>query len=66
MSGLEESISVCQKDVKDKEDAFMAAIRDARAKGMQKKEALMAAAATEEENYCRDQCESPGRPCRGP
>ncbi len=48
VSGLEESISVCQKDVKDKEDAFMAAIRDARAKGMQKKEALMAAAATEE------------------
>ncbi len=48
VSGLEESITACQKDVKDKEDAFMAAIRDARAKGMKKKEALMAEATEEE------------------
>lgn len=48
VSGLEESITACQKDVKDKEDAFMAAIRDARAKGMKQKEALMAEAAEEE------------------
>jgi F-type H+-transporting ATPase subunit b len=48
VSGLEESITACQKDAKDKEDAFMAAIRDARAKGMKKKEALMAEATEEE------------------
>lgn len=48
VSGLEENITACQKDVKDKEDAFMAAIRDARAKGMKKKEALMAEATEEE------------------
>ena len=48
VSGLEESITACQKDVKDKEDALTAAIREARAKGMKKKEALVAEATEEE------------------
>ncbi|MFZ0133308.1 MAG: ATP synthase F0 subunit B [Desulfobacterales bacterium] len=48
VSGLEESITSARKDVIDKEDAFMAAIRDARAKGMKKKEALMTEATEEE------------------
>ncbi len=48
VSGMEESIASARKDVTDKEDAFMAAIRDARAKGMKKKEALMTEATEEE------------------
>ena len=48
VSGLEESIVASEKDVKDKEEAFMVGIRDARAKGMKQKE-LLIAEATEEE-----------------
>ena len=48
VSGLEESIVASQKDVKDKEEAFMIGIRDARAKGLKQKEALIAEASDEE------------------
>ena len=48
VSGLEESIVASEKDVKDKEEAFMVGIRDARAKGMKQKELLMAEATEEE------------------
>ena len=48
VSGLEESIVASQKDVKDKEEAFMVGIRDARAKGLKQKEALISEATEEE------------------
>jgi F-type H+-transporting ATPase subunit b len=48
VSGLEESIVTSQKDVKDKEEAFMVGIRDARAKGLKKKELLISEANEEE------------------
>jgi F-type H+-transporting ATPase subunit b len=48
VSGLEESIVASEKDVKDKEEAFMVGIRDARAKGMKQKESLIAEATVEE------------------
>ena len=48
VSGLQESIDVSQKDVKEKEEAFMLGIRDARAKGLKEKERLVAEATEEE------------------
>jgi len=48
VSGLEESIVASEKDVKDKEEAFMIGIRDARAKGIKQKEVLIAEATEEE------------------
>jgi F-type H+-transporting ATPase subunit b len=42
--GLEDSITTQQKDVRDKQDAFAAAIRNARAEGMKQKQALIAEA----------------------
>jgi F-type H+-transporting ATPase subunit b len=48
VSGLEESILASEKDVKDKEEAFMVGIRDARAKGLKQKEMLIAEASEEE------------------
>ena len=48
VSGLEESIVSSQKDVKEKEEAFMLGIRDARAKGLKEKERLVTEATEEE------------------
>jgi F-type H+-transporting ATPase subunit b len=48
VAGLEDSITTQQKDVKDKQDAFAAAIRNARAEGMKQKQALIAEATEEE------------------
>jgi F-type H+-transporting ATPase subunit b len=48
VSGLEESIQAAQKDVSDKEEAYLAGLRDARVKGLKKKEALLNEAAEEE------------------
>jgi len=48
VNGLEDSIEVSRRDVQEKEEAFAAGIRDARMKGLEKKEALMAEAAEEE------------------
>lgn len=48
ITGLEESIQAATKDVQDKESAYASGIKDARAKGMEAKEKLMAEAADEE------------------
>jgi len=48
INGMEESIEVSRRDVQEKEDAFAAGIREARMKGLEKKEALMSEAAEEE------------------
>jgi F-type H+-transporting ATPase subunit b len=48
INGLEDTIEVSRRDVKEKEDAFAAGIREARMKGLEKKEGLMAEAAEEE------------------
>ena len=48
VTGLEESIEAATKDVQDKENAYATGIKDARAKGMEAKEKLLAEAADEE------------------
>lgn len=48
ISGLEESIESFQKDASDKQEAFDAGLRSARVKGLEKKENLLAEAASEE------------------
>ena len=48
VTGLEQSIGAAQRDVTEKEDAFAAGIREARAKGLEQKEQLLGEAAEEE------------------
>ena len=48
ITGLEQSIDVCTKDMKGKDDAFNSGLKDARAKGMREKEALIQTATDEE------------------
>ena len=48
VSGLEQSIESFQKDASDKEEAFNTGLRSARVKGLEKKEILLAEAASEE------------------
>ena len=54
INGLEESIESCTTDVVEKEDAFAAGIREARAKGVKEKEALLADAAEEEKKIIQE------------
>lgn len=54
VSGLEESIVTSQKDVEDKEAAFMVGIRDARARGLKEKDLLIAEATEEEKKIVAD------------
>jgi F-type H+-transporting ATPase subunit b len=48
IDGLEQGIDTLAGDAKQKEDAYASGIKDARAKGIKEKEALMAVAAEEE------------------
>jgi F-type H+-transporting ATPase subunit b len=48
VDGLENAIGQCDKDAKDKDDAYLAGIRTARAKGLKQKEVMMLAAEEEE------------------
>lgn len=48
VAGLEENIETFKKEAMKKEEAFSSGIRDARAKGIKEKEALMQAAMAEE------------------
>lgn len=48
INGLEESIDVSHRDVQEKEQAFASGIREARMKGLEKKEVLLSEAAEEE------------------
>ena len=48
VTGLEQSIDSFQKDASDKEEAFNTGLRSARVKGLEKKETLLAEAASEE------------------
>ena len=48
IQGLEERIDTFSKDLEEKEEAYAAGIKEARAKGMQAKAALMEAAGEEE------------------
>jgi F-type H+-transporting ATPase subunit b len=48
INGLEDTIEISRRDVQEKEEAFAAGIREARMKGLAKKEGLMAEAADEE------------------
>lgn len=50
VDGLENAIGQCDKDAKDKDDAYLAGIRTARAKGLKQKEVMMLAAEDEEKN----------------
>ncbi len=50
LSGLEESIESFSRDLEEKEEAFDAGIKEARARGRSEKEVLLAAAAEEEKN----------------
>ena len=49
ISGLETNIETADKDVTDKEVSYAKGIKEARAKGMKEKEALIAAASEEEQ-----------------
>lgn len=48
ITGLEQDIDTCNKDVKAKDDAFTSSIKEARANGTKEKEALIQAATDEE------------------
>jgi len=48
ITGLEQSIDTCNSDAKEKDDAFTSGLKEARAKGMGEKEALMQTATDEE------------------
>ncbi len=50
VDGLENAIGQCDKDVKEKDEAYLAGIRTARAKGLKEKEAMTLAAEEEEKN----------------
>lgn len=54
VDGLELSIETSHKDALEKDQAFAAGIRDARAKGIKEKEALMQQAADEEKKIIAD------------
>ena len=53
VTGLERDVDLARKEAKEKEDAFSAGIRDARAKGLKKKELLVQAGADEEKEIIR-------------
>lgn len=48
ITGLEEGIEAFDRDAVEKEDAFAAGVKEARAKGLKEKEVLLTAAAEEE------------------
>ncbi|RZB34400.1 MAG: F-type H+-transporting ATPase subunit b [Desulfobacteraceae bacterium Eth-SRB1] len=48
ITGLEQGIDAADKDAKEKDDAFMSGIKDARAKGLKGKEVLLQEASEEE------------------
>jgi len=48
VTGLEENIETFKKEAMKKEEAFASGLRDARTKGLQKKETMMQAAVAEE------------------
>ncbi|MDL2122529.1 MAG: ATP synthase F0 subunit B [Deltaproteobacteria bacterium] len=48
ITGLEQNIDTCNSDVKKKDDAFTSGLKEARAKGMGEKDALIQTAADEE------------------
>lgn len=48
ISGLEQNIVAAQDDAKEKEETFVGGIKEARSRGLQKKDALIAEAAQEE------------------
>ena len=48
VAGLEQRIETCNNDTKDKDDAFALGIKDARSKGVQEKERLLADGAADE------------------
>lgn len=48
ITGLEQGIDAADKDAKEKDDAFMSGIKDARAKGLNGKEVLLQEASEEE------------------
>ncbi|MGD1973308.1 MAG: ATP synthase F0 subunit B [Desulfobacterales bacterium] len=54
VSGLELAIETSNKDVKEKDDAFAAGIKEARTKGFKEKDALLQQAADEEKSILDD------------
>ena len=48
ITGLEQNIDVCNSDAKKKDDAFTSGLKEARAKGMGEKDALIQTATDEE------------------
>jgi len=48
IAGLEQNIDVCNSDIKGKDDAFTSGLKEARAKGMGEKDALIQTATDEE------------------
>ena len=54
VSGLELAIETSNNDVREKDDAFAAGIREARTKGFQEKDALLQQAADEEKSILDD------------
>ncbi|MEA3279761.1 MAG: ATPase [Thermodesulfobacteriota bacterium] len=48
VTGLEQGIDAADKDAKEKDDAFMSGVKDARAKGLKGKEILLQEASEEE------------------
>jgi F-type H+-transporting ATPase subunit b len=48
VKGLESDIDRCDKDTKEKDEAYLSGVRAARAKGLKEKESMMQAASEEE------------------
>lgn len=48
VKGLESDIDLCDKDAKEKDEAYLSGVRAARAKGLKEKESMMQAASEEE------------------
>jgi len=54
IEGLQQSIDISNKDASERDSAFDQGIREARAKGLKKKDSLMAAASEEEKNMIEE------------
>ena len=54
VAGLEQNIDVCNKEIKEKDDAFISGLKEARVNGTKEKEALIEAATDEEKKIIEE------------
>ncbi len=54
VAGLEQNIDACNKEIQEKDDAFISGLKEARVNGTKEKEALIQAAADEEKKIIEE------------